>query len=85
MANAAIQNILRNNMDPVEQRKNLERFGELVLADRSLHDQLRATAGAESFASLAVQLGAARGCVFTPDTVRDALREHRRAWRERWI
>ena len=72
-------------MDPLEQRKNLERFGELVLADFGLHEKLRATVGAEAFAALAVQLGAERGCMFTAETVREALDERRRAWLERWI
>jgi len=72
-------------MDPREQRKNLERFSEFVLADRGLHENLRATAGADAFAALAVQLGAKRGCVFTAETVREVLNERRRAWLERWI
>jgi hypothetical protein len=72
-------------MDPVEQRQNLERFGELVLADRQLHEQLRATGDTEMFAALAVRLGGERGCVFSAEVVRDALKERRRAWLERWV
>jgi hypothetical protein len=72
-------------VDLVEQRQNLERFGKLVLADPPLHEQLRATADAETFAALAAQLGAERGCVFTAEVVRSALNEYRRAWLERWV
>jgi hypothetical protein len=72
-------------MDPVEQRHNLERLGEIVLADRPLHEQLRATPDVETFVALAVQLGSERGCVFTAEVVRNALNERRRAWLERWV
>ena len=85
MVKSAIQNPFPMMIDPVEQRENLERFGELVLADRALHEQLRATRDVETFAALAVQLGAERGCVFTAEVVRKALSERRRAWLERWI
>lgn len=65
--------------------ENLERFRQLVLADRGLHAQLRQTADLDGFVALAVRLGAERGCVFTDQEVRAALRECRRAWLERWI
>ncbi|HWD94752.1 MAG TPA: hypothetical protein VG938_20655 [Verrucomicrobiae bacterium] len=72
-------------MEDFEQRRNLERFGQLVLADRELLDQLRATPDAKTFASLAVRLGAARGCDFTAVVVEAVLNEQRRAWLERWL
>jgi hypothetical protein len=72
-------------MEAVDQRQNLERFGQLVLADRKLHDQLRAAPDEKAFVALAVQLGAERGCDFTAAAVEAALREHRRAWLERWL
>jgi hypothetical protein len=65
--------------------ENLERFRQLVLADRSLFDQLRQTAGLDAFVALAVRLGRERDCVFTEEEVRAALRECRRSWLERWI
>jgi hypothetical protein len=65
--------------------ENLERFRQLVLADRGLHEQLRQTADLDVFVALAVRLGSERGCVFTEQEVRDAVRECRRAWLERWI
>ena len=65
--------------------QNLERFRQLVLADRSLREQLRQTSDLEGFVALAVRLGAERDCVFTDQEVRAALRECRRAWLERWI
>ena len=79
------QNSFQTMMDPQEQRKNLERFGELVLADRDLHDQLRTVSGMENFLSLIVRLGSERGYQFSPAVVESALREQRRVWRERWI
>jgi hypothetical protein len=71
-------------MGAFDERENLERFGDFVLADPKLHDQLRA-ANPEDFAALAVRLGAERGCVFTAPAVVAALREQRRAWLERWL
>jgi hypothetical protein len=72
-------------MDAPDQRRNLERFGQLVLADRELHGQLRATADEKTFVALALRLGAERGCDFTAAVVETALREQRRAWIERWL
>jgi hypothetical protein len=71
-------------MQGLDERENLERFGELVLADPELHEQLRASAP-NDFAALAVRLGAERGCVFTARVVDEAVRERRRAWLERWL
>ena len=65
--------------------RNLERFSQLVLAERGLQEQLRRTADLEGFVALAVRLGAERDCLFTEKEVRAALRECRRAWLERWI
>jgi Nif11 domain len=70
-------------MEALDERENLERFGDLVLADPKLHDQLRA-APPEDFAALAVRLGAERGCVFTAPVVAEAVRERGRDWLERW-
>ena len=54
-----------------ESLRNLERFQEMVVADRRLFTQLRGTADLESFVALAVHhLG---------PIVR------RRAWLERWL
>jgi hypothetical protein len=65
--------------------ENLERFRLLVLADSGLFEQLRQTADLDGFVALAVRLGSERGCVFTEQEVRAAVRECRRAWQERWI
>lgn len=71
---------------PAEKSCNdLEHFVPLVLADRDLLETLRATADLESFAALAVRLGQDRGCDFTAEAVRSAVRERRRAWLERGI
>ena len=72
-------------MELLDERRNLERFGELVLADHELHDQLRAAADESAFVALAIRLGAERGCDFTAPVVRDVLSEKRRAWLERWL
>jgi len=53
----------------LDQRQNLERFGDLVLADPKLHDQLRAAANETAFVALAVRLGAERGCEFSAPLV----------------
>jgi hypothetical protein len=66
-------------------REDLERFVQLVLADRDLLERFRATADLESFAVLAVRLGRERGCDFTAEEVRRAVRERRRAWLERGL
>jgi len=72
-------------MGSLNERQNLERFGELVLADTELHDQLRATANEAAFVALAVRLGAERGCHFTASVVEGVVSEQRRAWLERWL
>jgi hypothetical protein len=71
-------------MEIPDQRQNFANFGEMVLADRELHDRLRA-AGGEAFVALVVQLGMERGCVFTPTVVEAVLGEQQRAWLERWL
>ncbi len=72
-------------METLDQQQNLERFVELVLAERALHDQLRATTDEATFVALAVRLGVERGCEFTATVVLAAINEKRRAWLERWL
>jgi hypothetical protein len=72
-------------MDVTTHSQNLKRFGDLVLADRALHDRLRATENVFAFAELSVRLGAERGLVFTEATVQNAVQEKRREWLERWV
>lgn len=72
-------------MELVDEQRNLERFGELVLANRELHDQLRAVSDEATFVSLVVRFGEERGCAFTAATVQAALNQRRRAWLERWV
>lgn len=60
-------------------------FGALVLADRALHDQLRATPNEAAFIELTVRVAAERGCDITTATLRAAIVEKRRAWLERWL
>jgi hypothetical protein len=83
--NGLIKIHTKNFMDALTQSENLHRFGKLVLADRALHDQLRATNDVFTFAELAVRLGAERGLVFDVATVQNAVQEKRREWLERWI
>ena len=72
-------------MESLDQRQNLERFGQLVLAERELHDQLRTATDEKAFVALAVRVAAERGFDFTAVVVETALREQRRAWLERWL
>ena len=72
-------------MKAMDLQQNLERFGELVLAERALHDQLRATTNETAFIELAVRLGAERGCEFTVTVVQAAIAGKRLAWLERWV
>ena len=71
-------------MDVENERANLESFGKWVLADLELHNRLR-TVGPETFAELAVKLGAEHGYAFTVEVVREELQKKRRALREKWI
>lgn len=72
-------------MEPFTQAQNLERFGELVLVDSALHDQLRAASGEAAFIELAIRLAAERGCELTASTLQTAINQKRRAWFERWL
>ena len=85
MPGGALQNLGQITMDLLIERQNWERFGELVLAESGLHDQLRATDNQEAFIALAVRLGAEHGCVFTAPMVAVVVREQRRLWQERWL
>ncbi len=84
MRSATLQNPPRMSTSE-DERQNLVRFRELVLADRELHDRLRATANPPDFVALAVRLGAERGCVFSAPVVQAAISEQRQAWLERWL
>ena len=72
-------------METINERQNWERFSALVLDERELFDRLRAASSHEDFVTLAVRLGAERGCVFTSPMVQAVLRERRQAWLERWL
>jgi len=81
---AAIQNPLRmTTLD--DERQQLMRFRELVLAEPELHARLRAAANQQDFIALTVQLGAELGCVFSSSVVETTIGEQRRAWLERWL
>ncbi|MCX6923814.1 MAG: Nif11 family protein [Verrucomicrobia bacterium] len=72
-------------METQNQQQALERFGEMVLADRALHDQLRATVNEPAFIQLAVRLAAERGCELTALELQAAIIQERRSWLERWL
>jgi hypothetical protein len=80
----AIQNPMQIMMETPDPQQNFVNFGELVIADRELHNRLRAT-GSEDFIALVVQLGQERGYVFTAAVVETAIRAQRRVWLERWL
>ena len=71
--------------EPLDQAQNLERFGELVLADVALHNQLRAAPNEQAFIELAIRLAAERGCELTASALQTAINQKRRAWLERWL
>jgi len=73
------------DLEPLTQAQNLERFGELVLADSVLHEQLRAAVGEAAFIELAIRLAAERGCELTASALQTAINQKRRAWLERWL
>jgi hypothetical protein len=72
-------------LDTLNQQQHLERFRELVLADRALHEQLRATPNEPAFIELTVRLAAERGCELSAATLQAAIQQQRRAWLERWL
>ena len=72
-------------MEGIDERRNWERFGEMVLAEPELHNRLRAAADQAAFIALAVQLGVERGCEFSAPLVQTMINEKRRAWLERWL
>ena len=72
-------------METPNHQQALERFRELVLTDRGLHDQLRATPDEAAFIELAVRLAAERQCQLSASGLQDAIIQKRRAWLERWL
>ena len=62
----------------------LAAFGELVVADATLRQELLAAAGRERFVALVVDRARAAGCAVEPGDVEEGLRARRRAWPERW-
>jgi hypothetical protein len=65
------------DLERLTQAQILQRFGELVLADRALHDQLRAAPNEPAFIELA--------CELTASALQTAVNQKRRAWLERWL
>jgi hypothetical protein len=72
-------------VETLNQQRNVERFGELVLADRSLHDQLRAASNEPAFIELAIRLAAERRCELTASALQTAINQKRLAWLEKWL
>lgn len=68
-----------------EPHGNLARFCRLVLEDEHLLRQLRQTSELKDFIALSVQLSREHGCPVTPEEVRAALQDERRAWLQKWI
>ena len=64
---------------------SFEKFREVVLCDATLQKMLQKPVREDVFIEDVVRLGAERGFGFTADEVRDAMRESRRVWVERWI
>ena len=85
MSEIAIQNCFDTDLELLNQAQNLERFGELVLADCALHDHLRAAPNEQAFIELAIRLAAERGCELTASALQTAINQKRRTWLERWL
>jgi predicted ribosomally synthesized peptide with nif11-like leader len=66
-------------------QQDLERFRQFVLRDPALQEQLQGIRDRDSFVALVLQLGQARGFIFTVDDVTAAMQCGRRVWMERWI
>jgi predicted ribosomally synthesized peptide with nif11-like leader len=66
-------------------QEQFEEFRKVVLEDLVLQEQIRIFNERESFILRVVELGAERGFDFTGETVREAMRDARREWIERWI
>jgi chloramphenicol O-acetyltransferase len=66
-------------------QESFEKFRQVVLEDLSLQKELRELSEREEFVRHVVELGAARGFEFTAENVKEAMRENRRVWVERWI
>jgi mannose-6-phosphate isomerase-like protein (cupin superfamily) len=60
-------------------------FREVVLGDERLQAQLRGATDPAAFATLAVELGAARGLRFGEEDVRSAMMRGRQAWHSQWV
>ena len=77
--------LFETDLESLTQAQHLERFGELVLADSALHEQLRATPNEAAFIELAIRLAAERGCELTALGLQTAINQKRRALLERWL
>jgi Nitrogen fixation protein of unknown function. len=66
-------------------QENFDRFGDLVLQDAALQDQLKDITDYQLFTETVVRLGNEQGYRFTTLEVESAINSRRRAWFERWI
>ena len=65
--------------------EELDAFHRHVLTSPTLQARLQAEQDLHGFVPLVVELGAASGFTFSAEDVRDAIRENRRRWVERWV
>lgn len=63
----------------------LERFGQFVLREMSLHQKLREIRDQRTFATLCVELGAEHGFGFSDADVEEAILTARQEWFTRWV
>jgi hypothetical protein len=70
---------------PQNNIEDFKRFRDLVFSDILLQKQLRELTDREEFIAKTVELGAARGFVFTGAEVLDIMRGNQQRWIERWI
>jgi hypothetical protein len=66
-------------------KSKFEEFRQLVLAEESLQEELRAITDRKVFIDRLIELGIESDCEFTSDDVEEAMRISRRVWTEREI
>lgn len=66
-------------------KNKFEEFRQLVLAEESLQEELRAITDRKVFIDRLIELGIENDCEFTSDDVEEAMRISRRIWTEREI
>lgn len=75
----------REQEETMMSKGDLARFGDLVIGDLELRDDLLSTTDHHRFVALVVRRAGEAGFDVTAIDVEDGLRARRSAWRGRWI